>query len=65
MPKIVNYNSKYFPNADWAATKTEAEFVEHEKRSGLTEAELKEAYALCKAAVAPVIEPAPPKGGNK
>jgi hypothetical protein len=61
MPKIINYNNKYYPNADWAATKTEAEFVAHEKESGLSEAELKEAYALCKVAVAPVEDSKPPK----
>lgn len=40
-------------NADWASTKTEKEFVEHEKHHGLTDAQLKDAYKLCKEAVKP------------
>jgi hypothetical protein len=44
-------------NADWAATKTEKEFVDHESHHGLTLAQLKEAHKLCKEAVkAPVSE---------
>jgi hypothetical protein len=49
---IINYQDKYFPNADWAATLTQAAFVKHEKHSGLSEDQLKEVYQLCKAAVA-------------
>jgi len=40
-------------NADWAATKSEKEFIEHEKHHGLSDTELKEAYKLCKEAVKP------------
>ncbi|HUR65463.1 MAG TPA: hypothetical protein VMZ03_03865 [Chitinophagaceae bacterium] len=40
-------------NATWAATKTEKEFVDHEKHHGLTDAQLKEAHKLCKEAVKP------------
>lgn len=43
-------------NAEWAATKTVQEFVAHEKHHGLTDAQLKEAHSLCKAAVAPAKE---------
>lgn len=53
-------------NADWAAGKTEAEFVEHEKHHGLTEAQLKEAHALCLNAVnPPPAEPAKETKGRK
>jgi hypothetical protein len=40
-------------NAEWAATKTEKEFIEHERHHGLSDAQLKEAYKLCKEAVKP------------
>lgn len=49
---IVTYEGVGF-NADWAATKTEKEFVEHEKHQELSPAQLKEAYKLCKEAVKP------------
>lgn len=54
----LNYNGKYFPNAEWAASKSLSEFIEHEKHVGLTEAELKEAHELCVAAVTPAESPA-------
>jgi hypothetical protein len=57
---VLNYNNKYFPNIELAAAKSEAAFVEHEKHTGLTEAELKEAHALCVAAVEPKDKPAKP-----
>jgi len=56
---ILNYNKKYFPNIEWAASKSVEEFVEHEKGTGLPEAELREAYELCKAALP--VEPKPAK----
>jgi hypothetical protein len=63
MPKLVSYNNVASFNADWAATKSEAEFIEHEKGTGLTDEQLKEVYSLCKAAVGqPIeVEPAPGK----
>jgi len=33
-------------NADWMATKTEKEFVDHESHHGFTKDELKKAYRL-------------------
>jgi hypothetical protein len=57
---IVTFNGISF-NADWAATKTEAEFVSHEAHHNLTEAQLKEAHAICKKAV----EPPKETGKNK
>ena len=53
----LNYNKKYFPNIEWAASKSLVEFIEHEKHTGLTDDELKEAHELCVAAVAPVVVP--------
>jgi uncharacterized protein YnzC (UPF0291/DUF896 family) len=47
----LNYNKKYFPNIEWAASKKLNEFIEHEKHTGLSDAELSEAHALCVAAV--------------
>lgn len=38
-------------NANWANTKTEKEFVAHEKHHGLSDSQLKEAHNLCKTAV--------------
>jgi hypothetical protein len=56
MPKMVPYEGVMF-NADWASTKTEKEFVDHESHHGLTPAQLKEAHKLCKEAVkAPATE---------
>lgn len=49
----VSYEGVTF-NATWAATKTEKDFVEHEKHQQLTPAQLKEAHKLCKEAVKPV-----------
>jgi hypothetical protein len=46
----VTYESITF-NASWAASKTEKEFIDHEKHHGLTDAQLKEAHKLCKEAV--------------
>jgi hypothetical protein len=43
-------------NSKWAASKTEAEFLEHEKHHDLTEAQLKKAYSLCVEAEAPPAE---------
>jgi hypothetical protein len=53
---VINYNNKYFPNAEWAASKSVDEFVEHEKHVGLTDAELREAHELCVASIAPAAE---------
>jgi len=39
------YNGIWF-NAEWAKTKTEAEFVKHEGHHGLTVEQLKEVYAM-------------------
>lgn len=39
------FNGVWF-NEAWAKTKTEAEFVAHESHIGLSEKQLKEAYAL-------------------
>jgi hypothetical protein len=50
--KKVPYGHVVF-NAEWAASKTEKQFVDHEKHSGLTVAQLKEVYKLCKLAVKP------------
>ena len=52
MDKFMTFEHVTF-NATWAATKTEKDFVEHEKHHGLTEAQLKEAYKLCKEAIKP------------
>ena len=60
----LNYNKKYFPNIEWAASKSLADFIEHEKHTGLTDAELKEAHELCVAAIAPVSE-APVRKGKE
>lgn len=58
--KVVTYEGIGF-NADWAASKTEKEFVEHEKHHTLSEAQLKEAHKLCKEAVKPTeLKPATP-----
>jgi hypothetical protein len=40
-------------NANWAGSKTEKEFIEHEKHHGLTDTQLKEVHKLCKEAVKP------------
>lgn len=56
--KKVSYEGIVF-NADWAATKTEKEFVDHEAHHGLTPAQLKEAHKLCKEAVKPAVEEKP------
>lgn len=56
----LNYNNKYGANIEWAASKSEADFIEHEKHTGLTEAELKEVHALCVKAAAPAEKPAKP-----
>lgn len=53
------YKGLYFFNAEWAAGLTEAQFCEHEAHHGLTKAELKEAYKLCKAAAKPAVPPLP------
>jgi hypothetical protein len=46
-------------NAQWVASKTQAEFIAHESHHGLTEAQLKEVHKLCKEAVkAPATETA-------
>lgn len=64
MPKVVTYNGISF-NADWAATKTEKEFVKHESHHDLTADQLKEAYSLCKTAVKAHVEtPADPAPEN-
>jgi hypothetical protein len=61
----MNVNYEYAPgqyvsfNADWAAKKSEAEFVKHESHHDLTDEQIKEAYKLCLAAVKPVL-PAKP-----
>lgn len=57
---ILNYNKKYFPNIEWAASLPVDKFIEHEKHTGLTEAELTEAHELCKAAI-----PVEPKAAKK
>lgn len=49
--KKVFYNNQVSFDTQSAAEKTEAEFVAHELHVGLTEDQLKEAYALCVAAV--------------
>jgi hypothetical protein len=41
-------------NADWAATKTEKEFCDHEAHHGLSKTQLAEVHKLCKEAVKPV-----------
>lgn len=56
---IVVYNNIAF-NAVWANSKTEAEFVAHEKHHEITEDQLREVHKLCKAAQAPQ-EKAPAK----
>lgn len=43
-------------NAVWANGKTEKEFIEHERHHGLTDAQLSEAYKLCKLAQNPPAE---------
>jgi hypothetical protein len=55
MPKTIPFEGVVF-NADWANTKTEKEFVEHESHHGLTTAQLKEAHKLCKSAVKSPVE---------
>jgi len=45
-------------NADWAVTKTQKQFVDHESHTGLTADQLKEAHNLCKAAVKATGQPA-------
>jgi hypothetical protein len=58
MPKTVTYNGISF-NAEWAASKSEKDFVKHESHHDLTPKQLTEAYNLCKTAVkAPVETPA-------
>lgn len=53
-------------NAEWAALKTQVEFIEHEKHHGLTDTQLKEAHKLCKeAAKASVQPPEPSVDGGK
>lgn len=42
----MKYEGRGF-NEKWAASKTQKEFVEHEKHTGLTEAQLKEVHSLC------------------
>ena len=51
--KKITYEGITF-NADWAAGKSEKEFIEHEKHHGLSTDQLKDAYKLCKEAVKPV-----------
>lgn len=46
----VTYEGVTF-NADWAASKSEKEFVKHEAHSGLSAEQLKQAHNLCKTAV--------------
>lgn len=61
MPKVIYKGGSTLVafDADWAAGKTEKQFVKHELHTGLTEAQLKEAHNLCKAAVkAPAVMPA-------
>jgi hypothetical protein len=57
----INYNGIYF-NAEWAASKTQAEFIEHEKHQDLTHDQLAEVHALAKKAVEnkPAPEPIKP-----
>lgn len=38
-------------DAEWGASKSQKEFIAHEKHSGLTNDQLIEAHNLCKAAV--------------
>lgn len=38
-------------DADWAASKSQKEFIAHEKHNGLSNEQLIEAHNLCKAAV--------------
>jgi hypothetical protein len=60
MPKQVTYEGISF-NAEWAASKSEKDFVKHESHHALTPDQLKEVHGLCKAAVkAPVETPASP-----
>jgi hypothetical protein len=47
-------------DADWAASKSQKEFIAHEKHNGLSNEQLAEAHNLCKAAVkAPAKETTP------
>lgn len=48
----VNHEGVAF-NAQWAASKTEAAFIEHESHHGLSRAQLSQAYKRCKEAVKP------------
>jgi hypothetical protein len=58
MPKVL-YNRVVAFDADWAANKSQKDFIAHEKHHGLTNEQLIEAHNLCKAAVkAPAKEPA-------
>jgi hypothetical protein len=34
-------------NAEWAATKSTADFIEHENHNGLSDEQLKEVHKLC------------------
>lgn len=43
-------------NAVWANGISEKEFIEHERHHGFTDAQLKEAHKLCKAAQNPPAE---------
>lgn len=45
-------------NAVWANGISEKEFIEHERHHGLSDAQLKEAYNLCKVAQNPPVEKA-------
>lgn len=63
MPKVF-YNGSVAYDADWAASKSQKEFIAHEKHNGLSNEQLIEAHNLCKAAVkapllAPTEEPVP------
>lgn len=64
---VLNFNKKYFPNIEWAASKPLGEFIAHEAHTGLSVDELTEAHGLCVAAAkpAPVAEATAGKKANK